>query len=86
MLIGITDKCQPQAGFLQTGSNFLGKSSSIIFRTECLKTTSIEYKTKRSAFNFVLKKINGHELAFDVGFRSFSFLPSPKQCPKNQSQ
>ena len=58
MLIGITNKCQPQAGLLQMSSDILGKSSSIIFRAECVKTTSVKYKIKGSAFNFVLKKIN----------------------------
>ena len=72
MLIRITNKCQPKTGFLQMSSDILGKYFSIIFRTECVKTTSVKYKTKRSAFNFVLKKINEYEIAFNVGFRSFS--------------
>jgi len=71
MFIGIPNKCQPQAGFLQMNSDILGKSSSILFRTECVKTTSVKYKTKRSAFKFVLKEINTYEIAFNIDFRSF---------------
>ena len=73
MLIGITNKCQPQAGLLQMSNDILGKSSSIIFRAECVKTTSVKYKIKGSAFNFILKKINTYEMAFNAGFRSFFF-------------
>ena len=72
-LIGIPNKCQPQADLLQMSSDILGKSSSILFRTECVKITSVKYETKRSAFNFVLKKIDTYEIAFNVGFRSFFF-------------
>ena len=73
MLIGVTNKCQPQAGLLQMSSDILGKSSSIIFRTECVKTTSVKYETKRSALNIVLKKIDAYEIAFNIGFRGFFF-------------
>jgi|GEM_PF-1681823 len=73
MLIGVTNKCQPQAGLLQMSSDILGKSSSVLFGTECVKTTSVKYKTKRSAFNFVLKKIKKYEIAFNVGLRSLFF-------------
>ncbi len=38
-----------------------------------MKTTSVKYKTKRSAFNLVLKKISNYEIAFNVGLRSFFF-------------
>ncbi len=73
MLIGITHKCQPQTGFLQMSGNIFRKSFSIIFRTECVKTASVKYKTKRSAFNLVFKKISDYEIAFNVGFKSFFF-------------
>jgi len=73
MLIGIANKRQPQAGFLQMGSDILGKSSSIIFRTECVKTASVKYKSKWSDFNFAPKKINKYKIAFNLGVRSFFF-------------
>ena len=38
-----------------------------------MKTASIKYETKSSIFNFVMEKINKHEIAFNVGFRSFFF-------------
>ncbi len=54
-------------------SDILGKPSSLISRTEGVKTASVKYKTKRSTFDFVLKKISKDELACNVGLRSFFF-------------
>src|SRR5271169_6398494 len=38
-----------------------------------MKTASVKCETKRSAFNFVVKKICEYEIAFYVGLRGFFF-------------
>ena len=54
-------------------SDISGKPSSIIFRTEGVKTASVKHKAKRSPFNCVLEKINKYKIALNVGLRSLFF-------------
>jgi hypothetical protein len=73
MLIGVADQCQPQAGFLQMTRDIPGKPSSILFRTERVKTAPVKYKPKRGPFDVVLEKIDGHEPAINLRFGRFFF-------------
>jgi len=73
VFIRVADDCQPQSVFGQMMGDILGERSSVIFRAEGVKTSSIKYKAERSAFNFVMEKINKYEITLHAGFGSFFF-------------
>jgi len=53
--------------------DILGKSFSIVFRTERVKTAPVEYKAKRQSLDSVFQEVDQHEPAWDVGLRGFLF-------------